>query len=128
MAVVSVSLPDNLLEQVDSLIDARGYSGRSDLVRAALRDFVTRERENEVTGDVNATLTLLYPHGYERKIGEIRHEHTGIITSMMHGHAGEHCVEVFMLEGDAADVRAFVDALKRARETQLVRVAYVGRE
>ncbi len=126
MAVISVSLPDGLLDQCDTLIAARGYAGRSDLVRAALREFVTREADVELAGDRSATLTLLYPHGYERKIGEIRHEFTDIVNSMMHGHAGDSCVEVFMLRGDGVRIQRFVDTLKAARETELVKVAFVG--
>ena len=47
------------------------------------------------TGQRSATLTLLYPEGHERKVGEIRHDFTDIVRSMMHGHAKGSCVEVF---------------------------------
>lgn len=124
MPVISVSLPDTLLEQADTFLHARGYAGRSELVRAAMRDFLTRETSDEETGLRSATLTLLYPHGYERKIGEIRHEFTDIVRSMMHGHASDLCVEVFVLEGDAARIRRFADLLRAARDTRLVHVVH----
>lgn len=124
MSVVSVSLPEALLEQADAFIRERGFEGRSDLVRAALRDFLARERAPPAGGQRTATLTLVYPEGFERKIGEIRHEHTDVVRSMMHGHSREHCVEVFVLEGPARRIQQFVDRLRAARETRLAQATW----
>lgn len=123
MAVVSVSLPDTLVEQADAFIAERGYAGRSELVRAALRDFLAHEGGSP-TGQRSATLTLLYPEGHERKIGEIRHHYTDIVRSMMHGHAKGSCVEVFVLEGAGKRIQQFSDALRAAKETRLVQTVY----
>lgn len=124
MAVVSVSLPDSLVEQADSFIAARGYAGRSELVRAAMRDFLAHEAPQTGSGPRSATLTLLYPEGHERKIGEIRHDFTDIVRSMMHGHAKGFCVEVFVLEGAGKRIQQFGDALRSAKETRLVQTVY----
>lgn len=124
MAVVSVSLPDALVEQADAFIEGRGYAGRSDLVRAALRDFLGREAPSPQQGNRSATLTLLYPDGYERKVGEIRHDFTDIVRSMMHGHTKGLCVEVFVLEGPGKRIQQFADALRSAKDTRLVQTIY----
>jgi CopG family nickel-responsive transcriptional regulator len=140
VAVVSVSLPDSLVEQADAFIEARGYAGRSELVRAALRDFLAHEASPQGGGPRSATLTLLYPEGHERKIGEVRHDFTDIVRSMMHGHVGAHsdgrrgahdasstggaCVEVFVLEGPGRRIQQFGDALRASKETRLVQTVY----
>lgn len=124
MAVVSVSLPDTLLAQADAFLEKRGFAGRSELMRAALRDFLAREAIGPGTGHRSATLTLLYPHGMERKIGELRHDYTDVVQSMMHGHAKDACVEVFFLEGPGRRIQAFVDALRASKETRLVQATY----
>jgi CopG family transcriptional regulator, nickel-responsive regulator len=124
MAVVSVSLPDSLVEQADAFIKDRGYAGRSELVRAALRDFLAHEAQPSAGGPRSATLTLLYPEGHERKVGEIRHHFTDIVRSMMHGHAKGSCVEVFVLEGPAKRIQQFGDALRASKETRLVQTVY----
>ena len=140
VAVISVSLPEALLEQADAFLESRGFAGRSDVVRAALRDFLAREAARAPgTGGAlrSATLTLLYPHGAERKIGEIRHEFTDIIRSMMHGHVpspgGGHggrmgapdlCVEVFVLEGVGKRIQQFGDTLRAARESRMVNATW----
>ncbi len=123
MAVVSVSLPDALLERSDAFLKERGFAGRSELIRAALRDFLQHEAP-QASGQTSATITLLYPHGSERKIGEIRHDYTDIIQSLMHGHAEDGCVELFLLKGDAERLRAFTDALRASRESLLVQAVY----
>lgn len=123
MAVISISLPDTLLEQSDAFLSERGFAGRSELVRAALRDFLKHEAPR-ATGETSATVTLLYPHGSERKIGEIRHDYTDVIQSLMHGHTEEACVELFLLKGDAARLREFTDALRASRDTLLVQAVY----
>lgn len=124
MTVVSVSLPDSLLAQADAFLADRGFAGRSELVRAALRDFLGRESAQEEGADRSATLTLLYPDGYERKIGEIRHEFTDIVRSMLHDHTPDLCVEIFMLKGPSRRIRQFGDALRAARETRLVQTTF----
>ncbi|HUR68371.1 MAG TPA: CopG family ribbon-helix-helix protein [Candidatus Thermoplasmatota archaeon] len=124
MAVVSVSLPDSLVEQADAFIAERGYAGRSELVRAAMRDFLAHEAAPGGAAARSATLTLLYPEGHERKIGEIRHGFTDIVRSMMHGHARGLCVEVFVLEGSGKRIQQFGDALRAAKETRLVQTVY----
>jgi CopG family transcriptional regulator, nickel-responsive regulator len=123
MAVVSVSIPDSLLDQADTFLNERGFAGRSELIRAALRDFLHQETPT-ATGTTSATVTLLYPHGSERKIGEIRHDYTDIIQSLMHGHAEDACVELFLLKGDAQRLRAFTDALRASRDSLLVQAVY----
>lgn len=124
MAVVSVSLPDSLLEQADAFIHDRDYAGRSDLVRAALRDFLAQQVAPVGAGTRSATLTLLYPDGYERKVSDIRHGYGDVVRSMMHGHTKGHCVEVFVLEGPGKRIQQFADALRGAKDTKLVQAIY----
>ena len=125
MGIVSVSLPDSLLDQMDAVIKARGYAGRSELVRAAVRDFLVHElQQGRREGSRAATLTLVYPEGHERRIGDIRHEHGDVIKSMMHAHADEKCVELFMLQGKAGRIREFADRLRAYRDTRLAEVIY----
>jgi CopG family nickel-responsive transcriptional regulator len=122
MAVVSISLPERLLERVDEFIDERGYAGRSEFFRTAARELLNEQIEG--AGERSATLTLVYPDDVEKKIGEVRHRFGDIVQSMMHGHSGELCTEMFMLEGDGDRVREFLDALRGVRAVRLVDVTF----
>lgn len=124
MAVVSISLPDVLLEEAESLVHDRGFAGRSELVRAALRDFIAQHDGDSTEGRRTATLTLVYAHGHERVFSTIRHHHLDVVRTALHSHSGERCVELFVLEGDASRIRSFHDGLVATREALRVSLAY----
>lgn len=124
MAVVSISLPDALLQQVDALATREGYGGRSELTRAALRDLLGAHDERQALATREATVTLVYAHGQERAFSAIRHAHLDVVRSALHIHAGARCVELFVLSGASARVRSFVGALRASRDALRVHVAY----
>jgi len=122
--VVSISLPDALLAQTDSLVQARGFGGRSELARAALRDLLAAHDEHADAPHRTASLTLVYAHGHERVFSAIRHAHLDVVRTALHSHSHEQCVELFVLDGPAARIRSFADALRASRETLRVSLTY----
>ena len=126
VAVVSVSLPDHLVKEVDRFIHSHGYSGRSDFIRAALRDFVqTVAGEEKRAGRRSATLTALYPVALERRVGEVAHDFSGVITSTMHAHVGNgRCLTVYIAEGDVERIRELTARLNGLRDADVVRLTY----
>ncbi|HLE97712.1 MAG TPA: CopG family ribbon-helix-helix protein [Candidatus Thermoplasmatota archaeon] len=122
MAVVSISLPDAVLDRLDSFVAARGFAGRSEAVRASLRELMRETSERR--GRRAATLTLVYEEGQERRIAEIKHDHSSVVKSMMHNHADGRCVEMILLEGDAAEIRRLADRLRSRRETVLAELVF----
>src|SRR2546426_46234 len=107
MSIMSVSLPDPLVQQMDTLTKERGFAGRSDFVRAAVREFVQQLVSDPMrSGRRSATITLLYPEALERRVAEVAHDQSKVITSMMHANAGRgRCVTVYIAEGDAGGRR-----------------------
>lgn len=126
VAVVSISLPEELLAQADRVIEKRGFAGRSEFLRACVRDLIAAYavEEAQARGRRGASLTLVYPEGMERAFSRVRHEFSDVVRSMMHGHAGETCVEIFVLEGESARIRSFADALRASREALQVALVY----
>lgn len=123
MAVISISLPERLLERVDAFIEARGYAGRSELFRTAARDLLNEELEADGERR-SATLTVVYPDEVQEDIGRVRHRFGDIVASMMHGHTDDHCTEMFMLDGPGERIREFLDALRGVREVRLADVTF----
>ena len=61
MPIVSISLNDEILKQIDSLQKNLGFSGRSDAIRAGIRSFVSEEKQKEdLSGNVNAILLVVH--------------------------------------------------------------------
>lgn len=122
--IVSLSLPRPLLEQTDALVRERGYRGRSELVRAALREFVKAQRREEAAaGHLNAIVVLGYPEKCERAVTEVRHAHNDLVTSMLHAHTVRgRCATVLLSEGPADKMRRFLAELRGVRDLASIEV------
>ena len=46
MPIVSISLTEEILKEIDNLQKSMGFSGRSDAIRAGIRSFVAEEKQN----------------------------------------------------------------------------------
>ncbi|MFB6140382.1 MAG: nickel-responsive transcriptional regulator NikR [Halosimplex sp.] len=122
MTVVSVSMPDELLERIDSFADEHGYTGRSEVVREAARNLLgefedKRLEERELMGVV----TVLFDYSssdVEHRMMSLRHEYDDLVASNVHSHIGDHyCLELFILEGDLEDISTFVGKIRATQDT-----------
>ncbi|RMF90887.1 MAG: nickel-responsive transcriptional regulator NikR [Methanobacteriota archaeon] len=113
-----VSIPRQLLDRFDSVIEAKGYSNRSEAIRDLIRSYLVEE-EWKAEGDVVGSLTLIYDHdvrGVSDKLTEMQHHHHGKIISSMHVHLDEHnCMEVLVITGRAGEVKGIADSLIASR-------------
>ncbi len=113
MSVVSVSLPDDLVRDMDGAIESN-YRGRSEFVRAAIRAHLLPEVPR--SGHVHGSVTVTYPHGEEAAVSEVRHAFHDVVLSLMHTHCEpEVCMDVLLVGGDAARITALHQALQRMR-------------
>lgn len=113
MPVVSVSLPEPLIVEMDAAISREGAKGRSDFVRAAIR---TRAANSPRTGHVHGSITVAYAHGEEPRISEVRHAFHDVVLSLMHTHCDPgQCMDVLLVGGDAARIHELHTTLERMR-------------
>ncbi len=106
--IVSLSLDDAMLKEIDAAADAIGYSSRSGLVRDAVRAFLREKAEaSKFEGHINGVLMLVYDHGSAAQVSEVRHRHMSVFKSFMHADfdGGDDCCEVLMFCGEADDVK-----------------------
>jgi CopG family nickel-responsive transcriptional regulator len=112
--IVSLSLPNATLDEIDDAADDAGYPSRSELVRDAVRAFLRERAEvKALSGHVNGIIIMVYDHGCAAKVSEVRHRHMGVFKSFMHADfdGGDDCCEVLMFCGDAEKVRESYDQL-----------------
>ncbi|MFM7797292.1 MAG: CopG family ribbon-helix-helix protein, partial [Candidatus Nitrosotenuis sp.] len=61
MPIVSISLNNELLTELDKLQKSMGFAGRSEAIRAGIRNFVSEEKQKtEVSGDIHAILLVVH--------------------------------------------------------------------
>ena len=106
MPIVSISLTEEILKEIDSLQKNLGFSGRSDAIRAGIRSFVAEEKQKEdLSGNVNAILLVVHNDEYDNQVNGIKHSYEDLITTHLHSKIeGDKCMELFMLKGEAGSV------------------------
>lgn len=122
MTVVSVSMPEELLDSVDGFADEHGYTGRSEVVREAARNLLTEFDDDQLEGrHLMGTVTVLFDFessDVEQEMMQLRHEHEELVTSHVHNHVGDHyCMELFVLEGKLEEISAFVGRVRATQDT-----------
>ena len=126
MTIVSVSIPDNLLERVDYSMKEEGFASRSEMVRQALRAYIAEARSlRELEGEIAATITIIYEREATKgRISDVQHSVGDIISTFLHAHIDEdYCLEVIVVKGDANIVRKLVDAFRTSEQIAQIKVA-----
>jgi len=115
MAIISVSLSEKLLDEIDALKDDIGFSGRSEIFRASTRLLIAdNDEKKNLEGYINSILILIHPKKSEDKVTQIKHNFEDIINTQIHSHLQENqCLELFILEGDAGRMRELSRLLNR---------------
>ena len=107
MPIVSVSLNDDILSEMDSLQKALGFSGRSEIVRAGIRQLAAEEKDRQnLVGFTHALLMVVHDEESEKQVTDMKHGYDDLVQTHLHSKVrGDRCLEVFLLKGDAEDVK-----------------------
>lgn len=124
---IGVSLPENLLTKFDDIIEKRGYSSRSEGIRDSIRTYITHyEWMSDVKGRRVGTISLIYDHtkrGLSNSLADVQHDHIDIIKSSIHVHLDhDNCLEVIILDGEGADVKAVAERIMSLKGVKYVKL------
>lgn len=131
MTIVSLSIPNTLLEQVDQNIKERGFVSRSEIIRQALRLYLTEDLQiEELKGETTATITIIYRENADRRrLLEAQHIYGGLVSTFLHAHVHEgFCLEVIILKGLAPVVKKFIDNLRQNEQITQIKVAILNQK
>jgi CopG family nickel-responsive transcriptional regulator len=103
MAIVSISLNNDILTEIDKLQKALGFSGRSEIVRAGIRNLLADEKDRQdLYGELFAVLLAIH----DEKSDDQRHDYDKLITTHIHNKIDrDRCLEIFLLKGEAAEIK-----------------------
>jgi CopG family nickel-responsive transcriptional regulator len=115
MSIISLSIPKNLLEKVDRYAKKQGFANRSEIIRQALRTYMSESRRlDELQGKITAIITIVYQREAKRnQITDLQHNFGPAVLTFLHTHIQEgSCVEIIVARADTQVIRALVQALK----------------
>ena len=126
MGTINISLSDEMIARIDSVIRNGNYKSRSELLREAIRDFFAKSDElSRVSGTTLAVITVSYDltrKGTSEAVNLLQHKNEGIILTTMHNHSGENCLEMILAKADIQDITHFAKELKKIRGVNTVKI------
>jgi len=131
MAVVSVTIPNELLRKFDEFMKTRGYYSRSEAFRDAIRSLMAEaELAKMETGNVAATIMITCDYArkdVDLKMTELRHEFDDVVIENVHRHIGEkYCLEIFIAEGNSNRILDLVGRVRGMRGIQQVKAMFMS--
>ncbi len=127
MTIVSVSLPEKMVRSMDEIQESVGFSGRSELVRSAIRLMLEETREKEsLRGPTNAILVVTHDKEDEGSVTRIKHKFEDVVRTHVHSKVTEDdCVELFLVQGNGREVVAMSKEFQRDKGVRNVRLVAI---
>ncbi|CAN5500044.1 CopG family ribbon-helix-helix protein [soil metagenome] len=125
MPIVSVSLNDEIMNEMEKLQKLLGFSGRSEIVRAGIRNMLSEEKQrNDLTGMLHSLLLVIHDEKSDDEISNMRHSYDKLINTHLHSKIDrDRCLEIFLLRGEAEEIRRMTrefQANKRMDNVKLI--------
>jgi CopG family nickel-responsive transcriptional regulator len=127
---IGISLPKNLLDKFDEIINYRGYSSRSEGIRDAIRSYITYYKwMSDVKGERQGVITMIYDHqqrGLLATLTDIQHEFMEITQATLHSHVShDRCLEIILIRGDGADLKTLAERLMSQKGVESVKLTTI---
>ena len=130
MQRLTTTIDDDLIAEVDEFIEEHGYANRSEAIRDLLRSGL-QALSTKIQGSRNciATLGYVYDHAARelpKRLTQDFHAHHGLAQATLHVHLDrDSCLEVTVLKGRSAEVKAFADHVIAERGVRHGHMAYM---
>ena len=124
MTIVSLSFPDQMIKDMDQIQKSRGFTGRSELVRAAIRLMLEDTKEKDsMAGRISAIVTVTHNQEDEEPITRLKHSFQDIVRTHIHSKINHgNCIELFLLEGDGKKVASMTKSFQKEENMKSVRL------
>ena len=127
MPIISLSLPDQMVKAMDQIQESVGFSGRSELVRAAIRLLLDDTRaKDEIVGTANAVIVVGHARDDEEPVTRLKHKYEDIVRTHVHAKVShEDCIEVFVLAGEGKQIVSMTKEFEKERKIRSVKLLQV---
>ena len=131
MTVISITLPNELLQKFDEFMKMRGYYSRSEAFRDAIRNLIAESEVAKMETE-NVAATIMITCDYARRdidlrITEVRHEFDDVVVENVHRHIDEkYCLEIFIAEGKNERILDLIGRIRGMRGIQQVKAMFMS--
>ena len=128
---VGVTFPHELLKDLDAVVSKMGYESRSKAIQDAVTLFVSEKKwlQDEKAAQTGVLL-MIYDHevkGLESELTEVQHDHSAVVSSVMHIHVGEtDCLEAIAVKGKASEIRELSNELTTKKGVKILKTMIVS--
>ena len=116
---ISLSLPEDLLNDLDSMVEERGFESRSQAVNDMLHQYLV-EHKRELGDDVMVGIvTLFYDNsvpGLQKQLADLQFRYIDEVISSLHVHLmHKQTMEVILVQGPARTLQTIADEMASRR-------------
>jgi CopG family nickel-responsive transcriptional regulator len=113
-----------MIRAIDEIQESIGFSGRSELVRAAIRLLLDDTKEkNALSGSTTAVIVVSHDKEDEEPVTRLKHKFEDIVKTHVHSRVShEDCVEVFILSGEGRRVASMAKEFEKERKIRSVKL------
>ncbi|MBU1918694.1 MAG: nickel-responsive transcriptional regulator NikR [bacterium] len=105
----SISMPEDIVKQLDAMIKSKGYDNRSQAVADMVRHQLVEHKAKQSNEEIAGNITLVYDHhkpNLQNMLTEIQHDFGNMIIATIHVHLDHHnCMEVLSVRGKSQKVQ-----------------------
>jgi len=116
---ISISLPEKLLNELDSMVGERGFQTRSQAIIDMLHKSLMEHRREFGDDVMVGTITLYYKNavaGLQKKLADLQAVHIDEVISSLHIHlANNETMEVILVQGPARKLQDIADEMITCR-------------
>ncbi|VAW53385.1 Nickel responsive regulator NikR, partial [hydrothermal vent metagenome] len=119
VARISVSLPEALLSQLDSMVGERGFESRSQAIADMINQQLTDHKKDLGQDIMAGTINLVYDHsipGVQKHLANLQHEYLAEVISALNVNLKHNStLAVLLVQGPARKLKMIADRMITCR-------------
>jgi CopG family transcriptional regulator, nickel-responsive regulator len=116
---ISISLPEDLLSDLDRMVEARGFESRSQAVNDMLHQFLLEHKCDQGDDIMVGIVALFYRNsvpGLQKQLADLQFQYIDEVVSSLHVHLMHNqTMEVILVQGPARKLQMIADEMTSRR-------------
>jgi CopG family nickel-responsive transcriptional regulator len=112
---ISMSLPEELLLELDRMVAQRGFDSRSQAISDMLHQFLVEHKRQRSDELMVGTVTLYYDNsaaGLQKQLADLKYRHIDEVISSLHVHlVHNQTMEVILMQGPVKTLQCIADQM-----------------